>query len=166
MSFFPPLQHHYNHLINKGHQDHGFPEKNGKKEDLILRKKKNQENAFLQIFSLETVLCVCLGWRLLRCVSVSTFSPFFFLFFFHAVSLSQAVTVHVRYINSSSNFWPDFREQYIRALFTDPQIFFFMNFFIKNGSHSTIYTFKNYFTTVISAISFQFQQIKSYPNRP
>ena len=58
------------------------------------------------------------------------------------------------------------REQYIRVLFTDPQISFFINFFIKNGSHGTIYTFKNYFITVISVISFQFQQNKSYPNRP
>ena len=48
----------------------------------------------------------------------------------------------------------------------DPQISFFSNFFIKNESHDTIYTFKNYFATVISAISFQFQQNKSYPNRP
>ena len=57
-------------------------------------------------------------------------------------------------------------EQWIRALFMDPQISFFINFFIKNGSHGTIYTFKNYFATVISAISFQFQQNKFYPNRP
>ena len=69
-------------------------------------------------------------------------------------------------MNSSRNFWPVFREQYIRALFTDPQILFFINFFIKNGSHGTIYTIKIYFATVISAISFQFQQNKSYPNRP
>ena len=48
----------------------------------------------------------------------------------------------------------------------DSQILLFSNFFIKNGSYSTIYTFKNYFATVISVISFQFQQNKSYPNRP
>ena len=65
-------------------------------------------------------------------------------------------TVHVRYINSSRNIWPVLREQCIRALFTDPQISFFINFFIKNGSHGIIYTFKNYFATVISTISFQF----------
>ena len=59
-----------------------------------------------------------------------------------------------------------FREQCIRALFMDPQISFFYQFFIKNGSYDIIYTFKNYFTTVISAINFQFQQNKSYPNRP
>ena len=49
------------------------------------------------------------------------------------------------------------------VLFIDPQIPLFSNFFIKNGSYSTIYTFKNYFATVISVISFQFQQNKSYP---
>ena len=52
------------------------------------------------------------------------------------------------------------------VLFMDPQISLFSNFFIKNGSYGTIYTFKNYFATVISAIRFQFQQNKSYPNRP
>ena len=52
------------------------------------------------------------------------------------------------------------------VLFMDPQIPLFSNFFIKNGSHDTIYTFKNYFATVISAINFQFQQNKSYPNTP
>ena len=111
---------------------------------------------------------MCLGWRLLRCVSISTFSPFsfFLFFFFHAFFPSQAATVHVLYMNSSRNIWPVLREQCIRALFTDSQISFFINFFIKNESHGTIYTFKNYFATVISAISFQFQQNKSYPNRP
>ena len=116
----------------------------------------------------QEILSVCLGWRLLHCVSVSTFSPSssFFFFFFSRVFSPQVATVHVRYMNSSRNFWPVFREQYIRALFTDSQISFFINFFIKNGSHGTIYTFKNYFTTVISVINFQFQQNKSYPNRP
>ena len=46
------------------------------------------------------------------------------------------------------------REQCTCALFTDPQISFFINFFIKNESHSTIHTFKNYFTTVFSVFSF------------
>ena len=46
-----------------------------------------------------------------------------------------------------------------------PTNFIFSNFFIKNGSHGTIYTFKNYFAIIISVISFQFQQNNSYPNR-
>ena len=47
-----------------------------------------------------------------------------------------------------------------------PQTPLFINFFIKNGSHSTIHTFKNYFATVFSVFSFQFQQNNFYPNRP
>ena len=43
------------------------------------------------------------------------------------------------------------------ALFTDPQISLFSIFFIKNGSHGTIYTFKNYFATVF--FSFQFSAV-------
>ena len=99
-------------------------------------------------------------------VCVLLLPPFFFFFFFPRVFSSQAATVHIRYINSNHNFWLVFCEQYIHALFTDPQISFFINFFIKNGSYGTIYTFKNYFATVISAINFQFQQNKFYPNRP
>ena len=45
------------------------------------------------------------------------------------------------------------------ALFTDPQISLFNKFFIKNESHGTIHTFKNYFVTVF----FSFQL---YPNGP
>ena len=61
--------------------------------------------------------------------------------------------------------WLFVHEQCIRALFTDLQISLFNHIFIKNGSHDTIYTFKNYFTTVFSVFSFQFQQNKFYPNR-
>ena len=108
-------------------------------------------------------LCVCLGWRLLRCVSVSTFSPFFF--FFHAFFPSQAATIHVLYMNSSRNIWPVLREQCIRSLFTDPRISFFINFFIKNGSHGTIYIFKNYFAIVFSVFSFsKISFIQTHPN--
>ena len=41
------------------------------------------------------------------------------------------------------------------TLFTDPQISLFSNFFIKNGSHDTIHTFKNYFATVFFSFNFQ-----------
>ena len=46
-----------------------------------------------------------------------------------------------------------------RALFMDPQISLFNNFFIKNWSHGTIHTFKNYFTTVFFSFSFQFSAV-------
>ena len=86
----------------------------------------------------------------LRCV----WSCVLFLFFFWC----SRVLGYCGYclMNSSRNFWPVLREQCICALFTDPQISFFINFFIKYGSHSTIYTFKNYFATVFSVFSFQF----------
>ena len=46
------------------------------------------------------------------------------------------------------------------VLFTVPQITLFSNFFIKNGSHNTIYTFKNYFVTVFSISVFNFNKNK------
>ena len=41
-------------------------------------------------------------------------------------------------------------EQCSRALLQDPQTPLFSNFFIKNGSHGTIHTFKIYFTIIFS----------------
>ena len=37
----------------------------------------------------------------------------------------------------------------------DPQTSFFNKTFIKNGSYSTIHTFKNYFATVFLVFNFQ-----------
>ena len=56
------------------------------------------------------------------------------------------------------------REQCIHAPFMDPQISLFNNFFIKNGSHDTIHTFKNYFATVFSISIFSFNKNKLNPN--
>ena len=49
--------------------------------------------------------------------------------------------------------------QCICALFTDLQISLFINFFIKNGSHDIIHTFKNYFATMFFSFSFQFSVV-------
>ena len=57
-------------------------------------------------------------------------------------------------------------EQCTDALFTDPHIPLFNNFFIKNGSHNTIHTFKNYFATVFSVSVFSFSKNKLNPNGP
>ena len=46
----------------------------------------------------------------------------------------------------------------------DVQTSFFNKIFIKNGSHDTIYIFKNYFATMF--LIFSFQQNKQYPNGP
>ena len=87
------------------------------------------------------------------CVHVwaqNVFQHYFFIFF-----LLSAV---------KANFFN--REQCICALFTDPQISHFINFFIKNGSHDTIHTFKNYFAIVFFSFQFQFSGfscIQTYP---
>ena len=44
----------------------------------------------------------------------------------------------------------------------DPQTSLFSKFFIKNESHSTIHTFKNYFATVFSVFS-KISCIQTYP---
>ena len=54
----------------------------------------------------------------------------------------------------------------IHALFTNPQIPLFSNFFIKNGFYGTSHTFKKYFTTVFSVSVFSFSKNKLNPNRP
>ena len=53
-------------------------------------------------------------------------------------------------------------KQCICTLFTVPQTTLFSNFFIINGYHSTIYTFKNYFATVFS-VSVKISSIQTHP---
>ena len=102
--------------------------------------------------------------HLVSCVFPFYFILFYFIFFTHFPP--QAATVHHCSWIVAATFDQAFREPCIRALFTDPQISFFSNFFIKNGSHGTIHIFKNYFITVFLVFSFQFQQNKFYPNGP
>ena len=66
--------------------------------------------------------------------SVSRFPLFFFFYSYAWTVTSHGFTVHTLFIT-------------IHALKN-----------IKNGSRGTIHTFKNYFTTVLSIFSFQFQQ--------
>ena len=88
-------------------------------------------------------------------VCVLRFCSFFFFFFFSRVLAKRG------YCLCTVQWTVTAKKQTVHhILFMDSQIPLFNNFFIKNGSHGTIYTFKNYFTIVISAISFQFQQNK------
>ena len=64
-------------------------------------------------------------------------NAFFFFFFFQLQLLT----------------WSFVNSVFMHGLWV-PQTLFFINFFIKNGSHGTIYTFKNYFATVFSVFSF------------
>ena len=89
-------------------------------------------------------------------------SAFAFFFFFSRV-LGQILLLWLLFMhgawivatkfNLSNNFQPISAH---RALFTNPQISLFSNFFIKNGFHGTIHTFKIYFATVFFSFQFQF----------
>ena len=85
----------------------------------------------------------------------------FFFFFFHVF---QGV-MWLLFMNSSRKGWLFHGEQCTRALFTNPQIPLFSNFFIKNGSHGTIHTFKSYFAIVFSVLVISFSKNKLNPNR-
>ena len=50
----------------------------------------------------------------------------------------------------------DFQRQILLFMNSACTVHIFKN--IKNGSHSTIYTFKNYFATIFSVFNFQFQK--------
>ena len=76
---------------------------------------------------------------------------FFFYFFVFTRFWRNRLLFNERCMNSSRKGW---LFPVNSALFMDPQISLFSNFFIKNGSHGTIYTFKNYFATVFSVFSF------------
>ena len=88
----------------------------------------------------------------------------FFIFFFFFFTRFRAVMaiVYTLFMNSSHKVW--LAKQFSansahRVLFTDPQISFFNNFFIKNESYGTIHTFKNYFIIIFFNFSFQFSVI-------
>ena len=95
-----------------------------------------------------------LGW-----VWIARLAFAFFLFFFlHAFVRLQLLFMYCL-MNSSCKVWHFYFFQPISAhsaLFMDPQISLFNNFFIKNRSHGTIYAFKNYFATVFFSFQFQF----------
>ena len=100
-----------------------------------------------------------LGWKT-QLLPLAFFFSFFFFFCtrlwdLRLLFMHCAWTIAAKF-DFSHSFQPISAH---RALFTDPQISLFSNFFIKNGSHGIIHTFKNYFATVF----FSFQL---YPNGP
>ena len=90
------------------------------------------------------------------CVCVCVFLFFFFLhaFWDKFYCYSYCLWTVAAKFDLLNNFQPISAH---RALFTDPQISLFSNFFIKNGSYGTIHIFKNYFATVF--FSFQFSAV-------
>ena len=99
----------------------------------------NLNNSLLNFFSL-------LGGVWIHVAFVPSAFPAFSLFFFFCCSThfrgQQLLFMHCSWtVTATFDYF-------------NPQISLFINFFIKNGSHGTIHTFKNYFTTVFSVFSF------------
>ena len=92
------------------------------------------------------------NYKQLRSIADSLFLLLPFLFFFLFLFFSAALFDQANC------------KQCIHARFTDLQILFFSHFFIKNESHDTIYTFKNYFITVFSVSIFSSNKNKLNPN--
>ena len=135
----------------------------GKVKYFRLKKKKTKETQNVHLGSANALpkrtLSACLDWAFAASafnlhVSFLFFIFLFFLFFvFTRFGVMRLLFMNYS-LNSSSKGWIFYSKQCICALFTDPQIPLFSNFFIKNGSHSTIHTFKNYFAIVFSVFSF------------
>ena len=112
----------------------------------------SSENSLINVYS---IYLVKLGISRSKKISRYTFTAAFFLQTLIAHFGSNLIGVCVFQARVFS-FFPAaivdhvFREQCIRALFADLQTSLFNNFFIKNWSHGTIHTFKNYFVTVFS----------------
>ena len=89
---------------------------------------------------------------------------FVLFFFFMRFGVTRLLFMYCS-LNSNRKCWLFRSKQCTSVLFMDPQIPLFSNFFIKNGSHSTIHTFKNYFATVFSVFSFsKISSIQTDPN--
>ena len=88
---------------------------------------------------------------------------FFFFFVFTRFRVMRLLFMHYC-MNSNRKCWLSTVNS-DSWLFTDPQIPLFNNFFIKNGSHGNIHTFKKYFATVFSVLVFSFSKNKLNPNR-
>ena len=108
---------------------------------------------FKHVASCTTILRLRLGTMF-----AFVFFCFFFFFFFSRVYETCSYcscTVHEQQPQNLT-----FLTFFSRcALFMDPQISFFSNFFIKNGSYGTIHTFKNFFVTVFFNFQFQFSAL-------
>ena len=102
--------------------------------------------------TIPSTLSMCLDPHHVYCVCVFCFFFFFFFFFFYAFYFRPGDNYHCSHVitllfTHCSNT--------IYALFIGPTTTLFKKN-IKNGSHGTIYTFKNYFATVFSVFNFQF----------
>ena len=123
------------------------------------KKEKKEANAELKMW-IQTDTKVWFGLGLFMSAFYSfTFLPFFFL---PEVGFMWGIDLPVGPVHNARDplaFWMSTHWSEM-ALFVgpmhcsrDPQTSFFTQTLIKNGSHSTIHTFKNYFATMFSVFS-------------
>ena len=114
-------------------------------------KGKNDFTAF-SLLILFVTFSICLDRTYIAFAFCVAFCSFFFSHAFQRQNLAETATVHVLCINSSQNFWLFSTSVGPVHCSRDPQTSLFSNFFIKNRSHGTIHTFKNYFAIVFSVL--------------
>ena len=146
--------------VNSAHTVHQHWILSLKEETNAGKKKKKEGNVKCwkrekRRLSIQTGTMYLFGLCVLR-VSVSAFWGFFFFFFSFLFLLLQRMNRKITWIYCAGD--RNHCSCTVAALFTHCSsiIHAFKN--IKNGFHSTIYTFKNYFATVFSVFSFKFQQ--------
>ena len=104
----------------------------------------------------KTIITLRCGLDTSLCFTFCANARFTLWFFWHAFS-SAKLKVRLLFMNSSRIIWlfNSFSATSVGPVHCsrDLQISLFINFFIKNGSHGSIHTFKNYFTTVFSVFS-------------
>ena len=116
------------------------------------KKKKKEENADVRSWIQTDTQCG-FGSTFEFCICVFLLSLFFFFFFSAAhVSEETKFTVHVLFNTIHTMF------RYCSRTVHGTYSHFIHKKNIKNRSHGTIHTFKNYFAIVFSIFSFQFQQ--------
>ena len=132
---------------------------------------QNSKRAFGKFFQKCDSMCFDCGWRL--CIYIFLFLLLLLLlllFFIEKRSISEMLFVsgsRALCMGPTTSLVAKFplKLHYLVGpvhCLQDPQTSFFNNFFTKNGSHGSIHTFKNDFTTMFSV--FSFQQNKRYPN--
>ena len=131
----------------------------------LLQKKEKKKRKKLVFIHIQTMR---LDWR--RQCSVCVFLFFFFSFFYWRAHFTWECLL-VSPVHCAQDPPPLWQSKFslewhcsVGPVYCsrDPQTSLFSNFFIKNGFHGTIHTFKNYFATVFSF--FIFQQNKQYSN--
>ena len=107
----------------------------------------------------ERLYMVDLGWVwIARLVFGVYVFPSFFFFFLHAFVSLRLLFMYCS-MNSSCKLWLSIffsQSVHIVHYLWTHKFHFSAIFSLKNGSHGTIYTFKNYFATVFFSFQFQF----------